>query len=110
MDESRGERGKIPPSMPDSAPGSLQLGSTFVERYLIESVLGRGAFGTTYRALDKSSGSQIVLKVLEANDEEAEAMLLAERRASASLSGHPNIVTMLDEGVSGPLCYMVFES
>jgi serine/threonine protein kinase len=58
--------------------------------------VGRGAFATVYRAVDRASGSPVALKVLHAADHrrvDAHALQL-EARALGAVSDHPHIVTL----------------
>jgi serine/threonine protein kinase len=91
---------------PDApSPGSdLQT----LGRFRIISRLGRGAFGTVYRAYDPVLDREVALKVphAEALDRpEAKARFLREPKAAAQLR-HPHIVPIYDAGIDGDRLYI----
>lgn len=65
-------------------------------------VLGRGAMGITFRAIDKSLQRPVALKIINTNIEtrsaEARERFAREARAAASLR-HPNVATVYQFGV-----------
>ncbi len=83
-----------------TAPTGL-IGVLVKERYLVESVLGRGGFATTYRAADTHLNSRpVVVKVLldhRAEDPWVLKKFSQEMQALARLD-HPGIVSALDFG------------
>ncbi len=75
----------------------MQSGEVVAERFVVERRAGSGGMATVYRALDRSSGAPVALKVL-GSDESAdrfsrEVTLLAEL-------SHPNIVRYVAHGVT----------
>src|SRR4051794_11718274 len=86
----------------------IEIGSV-VDRYRIESVLGRGGSGTVYRALDLRLRRPVALKILhESLSAEDMARLVREARLVASLS-HPNIVSVFDVGEHAGMPFMAME-
>ena len=90
--------------MSQNHTAQLLPGSTIANRYLIESVLGAGAFGTVYGAFDIETSTEIALKVLHEqhhSQERARSMMLREGKILQKLE-HPNVVkcyeTWEDEG------------
>ena len=72
-----------------------------IDRYLIERELGKGAFGTVYRARHTITGRAVALKLLHAHlasDAEVVERFFREARAAASTRS-PHIVDVLDAGV-----------
>lgn len=81
-----------------------------IGRYRIEKVLGRGAFGVVYLALDAQLDRRVAIKVphvgLVSQPEDARAYL-AEARTVANLD-HPHIVPVHDVGSTDKFpCYIV---
>jgi serine/threonine protein kinase len=82
--------------------GSLARG-TKVGRYVIRSLVGRGAMGEVYRAHDPELGRKVAIKLMRARPAdggdaaEARARLAREARAMARLS-HPNVIVVHDVG------------
>lgn len=63
--------------------------------------IGRGGFGVVYRCRQSSLDRMVAVKVLTADlDEDNRARFLREQRAAGRLTGHPNVVTILQVGVT----------
>jgi serine/threonine protein kinase len=106
-------------------PDDPLLGREVGERYIVLSVLGRGAMGRVYKAHQKQVDRLVALKVFrpemllagevgrrtsEAERERAEQRFIREARVLGRLS-HPNCVTLYDFG-TGPerdFLYMAME-
>ena len=73
-----------------------------IDRYVVERELGKGAFGTVYRARHAVTGRPVALKVLHArhaSDVEMVERFFREARAAASTMS-PNIVDVLDASIA----------
>lgn len=73
--------------------------------------IGRGGFGTVYRATEVDLGREVAVKVLTGGmDEQSRSRFERERRAMGALSSHPNIITIFRTGAAedGAL-YLVME-
>src|SRR5262245_47769308 len=85
-----------------SAPD--QLGAYTIEHNADGSawVLGRGAMGVTYRAIDKALDRRVALKIINTDggsrSTEARERFMREARAAAALR-HPNVATVYQFGV-----------
>ena len=63
--------------------------------------VGRGGGGVVYRCYQKSLGRSVAIKVLASDlDEDDRERFLREGYAMGALSGHPNIVNILQVGVT----------
>jgi serine/threonine protein kinase/N-acetylneuraminic acid mutarotase len=63
--------------------------------------VGRGGGGVVYRCYQKSLGRSVAIKVLASDlDEDERERFLREGYAMGGLSGHPNIVNILQVGVT----------
>jgi non-specific serine/threonine protein kinase len=63
--------------------------------------IGRGGFGVVYRCLQISLARTVAVKVLIADlDELNRTRFLREQRAAGQLTGHPNVVNVLQVGVT----------
>ncbi|HWS91670.1 MAG TPA: protein kinase [Mycobacterium sp.] len=63
--------------------------------------IGRGGFGVVYRCVQPLLGRAVAVKVLTADlDSENLDRFLREQHAMGQLSGHPNIVTILQVGTT----------
>lgn len=72
-----------------------------VDGFALTAELGRGGFGTVYRATDHSHGRDVALKVLDRlEDEGARRRFDRERLAMGKLSGHPNIAVVYQSGLT----------
>lgn len=78
-----------------------------IDRYKIDGILGRGAFGSVYKGLDEQLERHVAIKVSRLKaDKRASELLLAEARQLAKLT-HPNIVTIFDVGSENDECFIV---
>ena len=95
---------------PDTGP--LKIGETFLEKYQILGVLGRGGFGCVYRAMNLFMGREVALKVLDRSGGLTEEMRHRGQTEAALLGRleHENLVRVFDAGISesGHL-YLVME-
>src|SRR5262245_39928189 len=101
VDEPEGE--PCPPALTESPP-------TYVGRYRIERLLGKGGFGLVYLAHDDQLQRLVAIKVphrkLVDRPEAAEAYL-TEARTVANID-HPHIVPVFDVGsIEDCPCYVV---
>ena len=70
-----------------------------ISGYTTNVELGRGGFGTVFRATDHTHGRNVALKVLDRlEDDGAQRRFDRERRAMGTLSGHPNIAVVYNSG------------
>lgn len=72
-----------------------------IDRYVLERELGKGAFGTVFRARHTITGRSVALKLLHphlARDAEVVERFFREARAAASTQS-PHIVDVLDAGM-----------
>src|SRR5260370_16040679 len=71
-----------------------------IGKYELHEIIGEGAMGKVYRALDPVLGRNVAIKVMStsiANDAHLRDRFLREARAAANLQ-HPNIITIYDFG------------
>ena len=82
-----------------------------VGKYDVVSVLGHGAMGVVYRAVDSGLGRQVAIKSMSTDlppGSEFQLRFLREARAVAQLQ-HPNIVTVHELVEEGDTAYIVME-
>src|ERR1700757_1685240 len=60
--------------------------------------IGHGGFGIVYRCTQASLGRVVAVKVLTGDLDENRERFLREQRAMGRLTGHPNIVGVLEVG------------
>ncbi|MCH7825554.1 MAG: serine/threonine protein kinase [Acidobacteria bacterium] len=84
-------------------------------RYQVLDVLGQGAMGLVYRAVDPVIERDVAIKVIQADPglgeaelERMQARFQQEFRSAGALS-HSNIVTIFDVGKEGDLYYIAME-
>ena len=82
-------------------------------RYTTSKVLGRGAMGVVYAAVDPVIGRNVALKMIRddyGSSESAEITARFEREfQSAGRLSHPNIVPIYDGGREGDAWYIAME-
>lgn len=89
----------------------LPTGVLVAERFAIDAVAGSGAMGTVYRALDRTSGQMVALKILheEAGESRRRERFTREAELLAQLA-HPNIVSYVAHGETADgLRYLAME-
>ncbi len=102
---------------PEAPADLLAPGTVVDERFLIEAVIGVGAFGVVYRAVDFAHGQVVALKTLRAVGFDRRTLVqrfVREARITAELR-HPNTARLLHFGQlrlregERPLPYMALE-
>ena len=94
-----------------TAQVNLREGQILANRYEIKEQIGAGGMGAVYRALDKTTGKEIALKVLLPallKNERARERFLDEARISQQLS-HPYIVNVFDVQQDGDFFFLTME-
>jgi serine/threonine protein kinase len=87
---------------------------TRVGRYVVESLIGRGAMGTVYAATDPDLDRRVAVKLLRADAwsdaarRQMRARLLREAQAMARLS-HPEVIAVYDVGAFGDQLFVAME-
>jgi len=88
---------------------------TKIGKYTIQDVLGKGAMGIVYKALDPDIDREVAIKAIHfdgvresSEREELIKRFIREGRAAGRLN-HPNIVTIYDVGREGDLTYIVMQ-
>jgi len=81
----------VVPGPPDEVPG-----------YQLLEQVGQGGFGVVYRAHQEHLGRDVAVKVLTVAATDAKTMDRFQRecRLTGRLTGHPNVVTVLDSGMT----------
>src|SRR5437870_8032814 len=83
-------------------------------RYQLEGVLGKGAMGIVYEALDPKLHRKVAIKTIlisqldEETAKDFSMRFVREAHAVARLN-HPNIVQVYDFGEEGDIAYLVME-
>ena len=100
--------GPVPPPLAEPAERSMP---SRVGRFRIERLLGAGAFGKVYLAVDPVLDRHVALKVLQRDapgGSKARVRFLREAKSAAQLR-HPNIVPVFDAGTDGDTYYLAAE-
>jgi len=90
----------------DPVTGKVMLAG----RYELGEVLGRGGMADVYRAVDRTLGRSVAVKILRDNagDDSDRARFTVEARTLAGLS-HQGLVILLDAGVEADQQFLVME-
>ncbi len=82
-----------------------------VGAYIDAVLVGRGGFGSVYRARDEQHGRDVAVKVLDGDlHSDGRVRFDRERKAMGRLGGHPNIVPIYDSGYTEDgQAYLVME-
>ncbi len=86
-----------------------------IGKYEVQSILGKGAMGIVYKALDPDIDRQVAIKTIrfdlaseETDNEEIMQRFIREAQAAGKLT-HPNIITIFDVGREEDLTYIVMQ-
>jgi len=86
-----------------------------IGKYKITSILGKGAMGIVYRALDPDINREVAVKTIrfdlvseEDDREEMMERFMREAQAAGKLT-HPNIITIYDVGREKEMTYIVMQ-
>lgn len=91
-----------------SALAELPLVLANHPRFNILSMLGSGAMGTVYRAMDQMTGQFVAIKVLQNIDSQSFKRFKREVELLTRLN-HPNLVSLYDANLAGETPYLVME-
>jgi serine/threonine protein kinase len=92
-----------------TSEGRVATSRQTIGKYVIQEELGKGGFGTVYRAWDPTVNRAVAIKVLKVQDDNE---LLTRFRNEAAATGklhHRNIVTIHDFGEHNGTPYMVMQ-
>jgi len=101
----------------DGFHGELQPGSVIKQRFLLDSLIGKGGMGLVFSAIDRRKeeardpNPRVALKVLNADFQRHEQSFMALQREArkAQTLAHPNVVTVFDFDRDGDAVYMTME-
>lgn len=86
-----------------------------IGKYEVSSILGKGAMGIVYRALDPDINRKVAVKTIrfdlttdESENEERMQRFMREAQAAGKLT-HPNIITIYDVGREKDMTYIVMQ-
>ena len=93
------------------------LGKRIGGRYELDSEAGEGGFARAYEATDTTTGETVAVKVPNyegSSNDEAVIDQYFQKEAEtlqqiSDAGGHPNVMTLYDEGMDGDLAYLVVE-
>lgn len=108
-----------PTELHESVPSQSRAEKVLKERFVLESVIGRGGMGVVYKALDlrkKEMGDRepyIAIKLISANlkqlkDDESLVALQREAKKAQKLA-HPNVATVYDFDRDGDEAFLCME-
>jgi alkyl hydroperoxide reductase subunit AhpC len=94
---------------PPLDPTRALVAGNVVSHYRIEGEVGRGTFGSVYRARDTSLDRLVAVKVFNPGSLASPLAALAEARAAAALN-HPNVCTIfaVDDSEGAPFIAMEY--
>jgi serine/threonine protein kinase len=97
--------------------GPLEPGSVIKQRFVLETLLGKGGMGLVFGAIDRRKqeahdpNPHVALKVLNADFQRHPQSFMALQREArkAQTLAHPNVVTVFDFDRDGEAVYMTME-
>ncbi len=73
-----------------------RIGTFLAERFLLKDILGSGATGTVFAAVDSKVGQRVAVKLLHPDLRDSRTRERLRREVRASRPPHPNIVSVFD--------------
>ncbi len=97
--------------MDSTRPGPLPLGSTFLGKYEIRALLGKGGHAFVYEAYDPFLDRVVAIKVIKSPEDVGRDLGKRARAEAQVLSRvhHKNLVRVLDAGIFEGLVYLIME-
>lgn len=86
-----------------------EFGDTLGERFLLRSIMGSGATGTVYAAVDTTVGQKVAIKLLHPDLRDTRTRERLRREVRASRPGHSNIVSVFDLFETGDHLFLSME-
>ena len=83
-------------------------GEARLDRFELREIIGRGGFGTVYRAFDPQRGTEVALKLLVSLEERQRRRFAREVQATARLT-HPGVARLLESGEHEGLPWLALE-
>jgi len=92
-------------------PGPLQIGDSFLGKYEIRALLGKGGHAFVYEALDRFLDRLVAIKVIKSpKDAGRDLGPRAQKEAQLlSRADDPHLVKVIDAGIADGLVYLVME-
>lgn len=106
--QARPDSTVIPAAVAPKPAPKASTDPAVIGRYKVVGVLGKGATGVVYDALDGELNRRIALKVLRADSPKTVDHLLREGRAAAKLV-HPDIATVYEAGTADGRHYLAMQ-
>lgn len=99
----------IDPPMAADAPHNF-VGSVVDDRYEVSAELGEGAVGAVYKAMDRTTGKPVALKIWHTGSHDVQTRGRFVREAKAlDVLKHPNIVEVYGYGLVDNVPYVAME-
>jgi serine/threonine protein kinase len=91
--------------------GPLRIGDTYLSKYEIRALIGRGGNAHVYHGHDPFLGRDVAIKILHRAGGLTREMIYRGRTEARILVGlkHPNIVDVYDAGIDGDALYIIME-
>lgn len=80
-----------------------------IDRYELIEALGKGGFGTVFRARHIHTNQVVALKVMRASSEAQSPKHLVREAQIAAGVKHPNVVQVFDAGIVGDVAFVAME-
>ena len=118
MTERDDDRTLLAPRDRTQHANAVGLGTVIKDRFVLESVIGKGGMGMVYRAKDlrmeetQDRDPYVALKILKDEFQRDTQMVVALQREArkAQTLAHPNIATVYDFDRDGQLVYLTMEA
>ncbi len=88
--------------MIDEGPGPLAIGSSFLDKYEVQALIGRGGHAWVYQGVDNFMGRHVAIKIVVRGGASSRDTVRRARAEAQFLSRfeHPNVVEVFDGGLT----------
>ena len=95
--------------MPQQEPATPPAGTVLSDRYVLGALIGQGATGLVYAALDRKLQREVAVKLLRSSEAAGPQRISEGEAMAAGVLQHPNVLAVFDAGEEHGFTFLVTE-